>query len=200
MTDVLIGIIAFVLGAGAAFLVMASRAWLFWLRAKSAGVPVQAGEVVLAFLSRQHSERCHDAWLTCRAAGLELPVAYFTGHHRSGGDVGALGRALVAAKRGGVPIDAEKLAAIAIAGTDPVDLVRKHLEPELSYNDPRTFGIAVGSSGMLGKDAWPLGEAHLGSSPQFPVFAADAPIKAGTPVVVKRVHGNHVSVIPLTSG
>lgn len=200
MTEVLICLIAFILGAGTMFLAMLSRAWLFWLRAKSAGIEVPPSEVILAFMSRQHSESCHDAWLTCRAAGLELPVAYFTAHHRSGGDVGALGRALVAAKRGGVAMDAEKLAAIAIAGTDPIELVRKHLEPELSYNDPRTFGIVVGTSGMLGKDAWPLGEAQLGSSPQFPVFAASAPIKAGTPVVVKRVHGNHVSVIPLVSG
>jgi len=198
--DVVIGIIAFILGAGLAFLIMVSRAWLFWLRAKSAGVPVPAGEVVLAVLSRQHSERCHDAWLTCREAAIELPVAYFTGHHRSGGDVLALSRALIAAKRGGVPIEPLKLAATALAGTDPVELVRKHLEPELSYNDPRTFGIAVGTSGILGKDAWPLGQAHLGSAPQFPVFAATTPIKAGTPVVVKQVHGNHVAVVPLAAG
>lgn len=195
--EIVIGIVCFILGAGAMLLLSYSRAYLMWLRAKSAGVPVPAGELVLAVLSRQHSERSHDAWLSCREAGVELPVAYFTGHHRSGGDVSALGRALIAAKRGHVEIDAQKLAAIALAGTDPVNLVRQHLEPELSYNDPRTFGIAIGTSGILGKDAWPLGEAHLGSAPQFPVFAHGEMIKAGTPVVVKQVHGNHVAVIPL---
>jgi uncharacterized protein YqfA (UPF0365 family) len=197
VSEILIGVLAFILGGIAAFLVMWSRAWLFWLRAKSAGVPVQASEVILSVMARRHSERCHDAWLTCREADIDLPVSFFTGHHRSGGDVTILGRALVAARRGGVPIDPHKLAATALAHTDIIELVRKHLEPELSYNDPRTFGIAVGTSGILGKDAWPLGQAHLGSAPQFPVFAADAPIKAGTAVVVKQVHGNHVAVMPL---
>lgn len=200
MTEVLIGVIAFILGAAAMLLLSLSRAYLLWLRAKSAGIPVPPGEVILAVLSRQHSEACHDAWLSCREAGIDLGLSYFTGHHRSGGDVAHLGRALIAAKRGRVQIDASKLAAIALAGTDPVELVRRHLEPELSYNDPRTFGIAVGTSGMLGKDAWPLGQAQLGTAPNFPVFAADAPIKAGTPVVVKQVHGNHVAVIPLAQG
>ncbi len=195
-TAIILAIVAFLLGGLGVLLIVLSRAWVTWLRCKAAGVPVDAGTIVLAVLARRHSDAPHDAWLTAREAGLgrDLDLTYFTAHHRSGGDAHRLGLALVAAHRGGLRMDAHKLAASALAGTDPLDVVRKHLEPEVSYNDPRTFGITVGTTGVLIDEAHPLAKARLGSAPDFPVFAHAGSIPAGSTVVVHQVHGNHVAV------
>ena len=196
-TAIILAVVAFVLGGLFVLLIVLSRAWGVWLRAKAAGVPVDAGTIMLAVLARRHSEAPHDAWLTAREAGLPQDLAFFAAHHRAGGDVRNLALALVAAHRGGVKLDVPKLAASALAGTDPVEVVRKHLEPEVSYNDPRTFGISVGTAGVLADQAHPLALARLGTSPDFPVFAHQGVIAAGTPVVVHSVHGNHVAVMPM---
>ncbi len=197
-TVILIAAAAFLAGGLFVLLIMLSRAWTTWLRAKAAGVPVDAGTVVLMVLARRHSEAPHDAWLTAREAGLSHDLAFFSAHQRAGGDARSLALALVAAHRGGVRLDVSKLAASALAGTDPVEVVRKHLEPEVSYNDPRTFGIAVGTAGVLIDAAHPLATARLGTAPDFPVFAHQGIIPAGTPVVVHQVHGNHVAVMKMT--
>lgn len=195
-TAIALAVIAFLLGAGLVLVVLLSRAWTVWLRAKAAGVPVDAGTVLLAVLARRHSDAPHDAWLTAREAGLQHDLAFFTAHHRAGGDARALALALVAAHRGGVRLDVAKLAASALAGTDPVEVVRKHLEPEVSYNDPRTFGIAIGTHGVLLDEARPLAKAKLGTAPDFPVYALAGTIPAGTAVIVHAIHGNHVAVAP----
>jgi len=193
-TALILVAVAFVLGGFFVLLIVLSRAWMVWLRAKAAGVPVEAGTVILAVLGRRHSEAPNDAWLTAREAGLKQDLAFFTAHHRAGGDCRALALALVAAHRGGVRLDVPKLAASALAGTDPVDVVRKHLEPEVSYNDPRTFGITIGTAGVLLDEAHPLAKAKLGSAPDFPVYANQGIIPAGATVVVHAIHGNHVAV------
>lgn len=193
-TAIILAAVAFLLGGVLVLLVMLSRAWTVWLRAKAAGVPVDAGTVLLAVLARRHSEAPHDAWLTAREAGLPQDLAFFTAHHRAGGDPRALALALVAAHRGQVRLDVPKLAASALAGTDPVEVVRKHLEPEVSYNDPRTFGISIGTAGVLLDEAHPLAKAKLGTAPDFPVYANQGIIPAGSTVVVHAIHGNHVAV------
>ncbi len=197
-TAIILAIVAFMLGSGLVLLIVLSRAWGVWLRAKAAGVPVDASTVMLAVLARRHSEVPHDAWLTAREAGLPQDLAFFAAHHRAGGDARGLALALVAAHRGGVKLDVPKLAALALAGSNPVEVVRKHLEPEVSYNDPRTFGITVGTSGVLLDAAHPLAKARLGAAPDFPVFAHQGVIAAGTPVLVHSVHGNHVAVMPIS--
>jgi len=199
-TAIILAIVSFLLGGIFVLLIVLSRAWMVWLRCKAAGVPVDAGTVVLAVLGRSHSDVPHDAWLTAREAGLKQDLAFFTAHQRSGGDARSLALALIAAHRGGIRLDVPKLAASALAGTDPVEVVRKHLEPEVSYNDPRTFGITVGTTGVLIDTAHPLAKARLGSAPDFPVFAHIGDIAAGSPIVVHQVHGNHVAVMPLTDG
>lgn len=197
-TAIILAIVAFLLGGGLVLLIVLSRAWGVWLRAKAAGVPVDVATVMLAVLARRHSEVPHDAWLTAREAGLPQDLAFFAAHHRAGGDARGLALALVAAHRGGVKLDVPKLAALALAGSNPVEVVRKHLEPEVSYNDPRTFGITVGTTGVLLDTAYPLAKARLGTAPDFPVFTQQGAIPAGTPVLVHSIHGNHVAVMPIT--
>ncbi len=196
-TAIICIVLAFLGGAALVLVIMLSRAWATCLRAKAAGIPVNGSTIMLMVLARQHSDVPHDAWLSAREAGLTHDLAFFTAHHRSGGDARRLSLALVAAQRGGLRLDVPKLAASALAGTDPVEVVRKHLEPEVSYNDPRTFDIAVGTAGVLLDEAHPLAKARIGTSPDFPVFAHQGVIPAGTPVVVHQVHGNHVAVMPM---
>ena len=68
---------------------------------------------------------------------------------------------------------------------------------------PRRFpagvaaGIAVGTPGVLLDEAHALGKARIGTAPDFPVFAHQGVIPAGTPVVVHQVHGDHVVVMPM---
>jgi uncharacterized protein YqfA (UPF0365 family) len=128
---------AFVFG-GVVLLVLVivvSKYFMTWLRAKIAGAPVGIGKMIGMSLRRVPVGLIVDNRITAVKAGLEVPSDPLEAHYLAGGDVSQVILALIAADKAGISLDFNRACAIDLAtkgtGKTVLEAVRTSINPKV---------------------------------------------------------------------
>jgi uncharacterized protein YqfA (UPF0365 family) len=125
-----------------------------WLRARSAGCPIDFMDVVGMKLRRVDAGDVVSRRIELHQSGIDLPVESLEIHLLVGGRLPAACRVMVAAKKAGVEVDWNEICALDLAGRD----IEKDLTPLIA----RTAKL-------------PAGQRRVDTSVMFHGASADVP-------------------------
>lgn len=113
------------------FVVLSFFPFSTWIRCLSAGVPANPVSLIAMGLRKVPSDMIVDTYIRGTKAGLTLYLDRIEAHYLSGGDIGSVINALIAAGRAQLNLSFERAAAIDLAGRDVLDAVRMSVEPRV---------------------------------------------------------------------
>lgn len=113
------------------FVVLSFFPFATWIRCLSAGVPASPIALIAMGLRKVPSDMIVDTFIKGSKAGLTLYLDRIEAHYLSGGDIGSVVNALIAAGRANLNLSFERAAAIDLAGRDVLDAVRMSVEPRV---------------------------------------------------------------------
>lgn len=113
-----------------------------WFRGMVSGVWVNPFRLIQMRMQRVNPKEIILPMITAVQAGLvNIPISRLESHHLSKGSVEKVLRALIIARKGGVPVDFGKASAIDLAGFDVVQMVQSYITPRV-IKTPKIIGVA----------------------------------------------------------
>ncbi|MFW5803201.1 MAG: flotillin-like FloA family protein [Verrucomicrobiota bacterium] len=102
-----------------------------WINAKASGLNVTIPEMMLMKIRRVDPRRIVNAMITLTKSGIDISAKDVETFYLTGGNLGAVTEAAIAADKAGLEIDFHRMAAIDLAGRDVVDAVESRVNPKV---------------------------------------------------------------------
>ncbi|MGJ8676179.1 MAG: flotillin-like protein FloA [Akkermansiaceae bacterium] len=137
-------LLAVALIVGLIFFFIILKFFKTWLRARLSNAPVTMGSLVGMWLRKVPFEMIVDSRITSVKAGLEFSTEMLEAHYLSGGDVGHVVLAMIAADKAGITLSFNRACAIDLATKDTGKTV---LEAVRTSINPKVIDVPAVSSG-----------------------------------------------------
>ncbi len=134
----ILGIISILIVGGALFYYLSLS---LWFKALLSGIWINPLRFIRLRFQEAEPEQIVLPMITAYQAGINVPIARLESHHLSKGSVEKVLKALIIARKAGVPVDFSKASAIDLAGFDVVQFVQNYVTPKM-IKTPKVTAVA----------------------------------------------------------